>query len=121
MNRSDLGRERIPMVNPPLDGAAAGGPAPGPPAAPDQEGAPAGLANGKAAAHRAASTPEEEEAPSAAEPREMPTHPGVPLSPPGIVPESDVRTHSPAAAAPPPERISFEEELGDLPRGYGDG
>src|ERR1700719_655548 len=30
--------------------------------------------------------------------RETPAHPGVPLAPPGIVPESDVRTHSPAAA-----------------------
>lgn len=51
---------------------------------------------------------------------ERPSHPGVPLSPPGIVPESDVRTHSPAAAAPPHER-AFDEDLGDLPWDYGDG
>jgi Domain of unknown function (DUF4912) len=51
---------------------------------------------------------------------EAPSHPGVPLSPPGIVPESDVRTHSPAAAAPPREH-GFVEELGELPWSYGDG
>src|SRR5438477_168289 len=51
---------------------------------------------------------------------EEPAHPGVPLSPPGIVPESDVRTHSPAAAVPPREH-GFVEELGDLPWTYGDG
>lgn len=53
--------------------------------------------------------------------REQPSHPGASLSPPGTVPESDVRTHSPAAAAPPRERLSFEEDLGELPWGYGDG
>src|SRR5438105_11906406 len=52
--------------------------------------------------------------------QEEPTHPGVPLAPPGIVPESDVRTHSPAAAVPPREH-GFVEELGELPLGYGDG
>ncbi|MFL5421590.1 MAG: DUF4912 domain-containing protein [Myxococcales bacterium] len=52
--------------------------------------------------------------------QEHPTHPGVPLSPPGIVPESDVRTHSPAAAVPPREH-SVVEELGELPWFYGDG
>jgi hypothetical protein len=51
---------------------------------------------------------------------EIPTHPGVPLAPPGIVPESDVRTHSPAAAAPQKEHGAVEE-LGELPRGYADG
>ncbi|TMB05315.1 MAG: DUF4912 domain-containing protein [Deltaproteobacteria bacterium] len=51
---------------------------------------------------------------------ETPAHPGVPLSPPGIVPESDVRTHSPAAAFPPKEH-GFVEELGELPWSYGDG
>src|SRR6266478_5333104 len=51
---------------------------------------------------------------------EAPAHPGVPLAPPGIVPESDVRTHSPAAAAPPREH-GFVEELGELPWTYGDG
>ncbi len=51
---------------------------------------------------------------------EVPAHPGVPLAPPGIVPESDVRTHSPAAAIPPKEH-GFVEELGELPLTYGDG
>jgi hypothetical protein len=51
---------------------------------------------------------------------EVPAHPGVPLAPPGIVPESDVRTHSPAAAIPPKEH-GFVEELGELPWSYGDG
>ena len=121
MNRSDLGRERISMVNPPADGDAAGPAVPLPPAAPAEAGVPAGHENGKAdGTDRAAAGPEGEAAPETA-PREMPAHPGVPLSPPGIVPESDVRTHSPAAAVPPSERLSFEEELGDLPRGYGDG
>jgi Domain of unknown function (DUF4912) len=54
-------------------------------------------------------------------PREEPAHPGVSLSPPGTVPESDVRTHSPAAATPPSARLAFEEDLGELPWGYGDG
>jgi hypothetical protein len=52
--------------------------------------------------------------------REAPAHPGVPLSPPGIVPESDVRTHSPAAAIPLKEHGDVEE-LGELPWTYGDG
>jgi len=52
--------------------------------------------------------------------QEVPAHPGVPLAPPGIVPESDVRTHSPAAAIPPKEH-GFVEELGELPWSYGDG
>jgi hypothetical protein len=52
--------------------------------------------------------------------KERPSHPGVPLSPPGIVPESDVRTHSPAAAQPPP-RDAYAEDLGELPWSYGDG
>ena len=54
-------------------------------------------------------------------PREEPSHPGVSLSPPGIVPESDVRTHSPAAANPARPRLPFEEDLGELPWGYDDG
>src|SRR5260370_30191656 len=49
-----------------------------------------------------------------------PQHPGVPLAPPGIVPESDVRAHSPAAAAPQPAHGQVEE-LGELPGGDGDG
>jgi hypothetical protein len=53
--------------------------------------------------------------------REEPAHPGVSLSPPGTVPESDVRTHSPAAATPPSDHLCFEEDLGELPWGYGDG
>jgi hypothetical protein len=52
--------------------------------------------------------------------KEHPIHPGVPLAPPGIVPESDVRTHSPAAAIPPREH-AIVEELGELPWSYGDG
>jgi len=52
--------------------------------------------------------------------KEHPIHPGVPLAPPGIVPESDVRTHSPAAAVPPRDHGTVEE-LGDLPWSYGDG
>jgi hypothetical protein len=52
--------------------------------------------------------------------QEEPAHPGVPLAPPGIVPESDVRTHSPAAAVPPKEH-GYAEELGELPWTYGDG
>ena len=49
-----------------------------------------------------------------------PAHPGVSLSPTGIVPESDVRLHSPAAAAPPADRVR-DDDLGELPSGYGDG
>src|SRR5437762_2775924 len=52
--------------------------------------------------------------------KEHPAHPGVPLAPPGIVPESDVRTHSPAAAVPPRDHATVEE-LGELPWSYGDG
>lgn len=65
-------------------------------------------------------SPEDLRAP-ANPPAEEPSHPGVSLSPPGIVPESDVRTHSPAAAAPPREPAFFDEDLGDLPWEYGDG
>jgi hypothetical protein len=49
-----------------------------------------------------------------------PTHPGVPLAPPGIVPESDVRLHTPAAAAPQPAHGHVNEGLGELPWSYGD-
>jgi hypothetical protein len=49
-----------------------------------------------------------------------PVHPGVPLAPPGIVPESDVRVHTPAAAMPPPEHGHVNEGLGELPWAYGD-
>jgi len=52
--------------------------------------------------------------------KERPTHPGVPLAPPGIAPESDVRTHSPSAAVPPRDD-AVVEELGELPWSYGDG
>src|SRR5258708_3949432 len=38
-----------------------------------------------------------------------------------VNPPADRDAASPAAAVPPSERLSFEEELGDLPRGYGDG
>ena len=49
-----------------------------------------------------------------------PRHPGVPLAPPGIVPESDVRVHSPGSAAPQPSHGRVNEGLGELPWGYGD-
>ena len=52
--------------------------------------------------------------------RGEPTHPGVPLAPPGIVPESDVRVHTPAAAAPLPAHGLVNEGLGELPWAYGD-
>jgi hypothetical protein len=50
-----------------------------------------------------------------------PVHPGVPLAPPGIAPESDVRVHSPASAAPQPSHGFVNEGLGELPWSYGDG
>ncbi len=53
--------------------------------------------------------------------REEPAHPGVSLSPPGVVPESDVRVHSPAAAQPHHNVAPWVEDLGELPPGYGDG
>src|SRR5438067_6165234 len=52
--------------------------------------------------------------------RGEPSHPGVPLSPPGIIPESDVRVHTPSAAPPPPGHGQINEGLGELPAGYGD-
>ncbi len=52
---------------------------------------------------------------------EEPAHPGVPLAPPGIVPESDVRVHSPGAAQPHHYESPWAENLGDLPWGYSDG
>src|SRR3989442_15348392 len=52
--------------------------------------------------------------------RGEPAHPGVPLSPPGIVPESDVRVHTPAAAAPQPEHGDMNEGLAELPWAYGE-
>src|SRR5438445_3820459 len=52
--------------------------------------------------------------------RGEPAHPGVPLAPPGIVPESDVRVHTPAAAAPLPAHGLVNEGLGELPWAYGD-
>ena len=54
---------------------------------------------------------------------QSPARPGVPLAPTGIAAESDVRTHSPgAAAAPdnPEEPPGWEEHLGLLPLRYGD-
>src|SRR3954468_11386756 len=50
-----------------------------------------------------------------------PRHPGIPLAPPGIVPESDVRVHSPSSAAPQPSHGHVNEGLRELPWGYGDG
>jgi hypothetical protein len=49
-----------------------------------------------------------------------PVHPGVPLAPPGIAPESDVRVHSPSSAAPLPSHGLINEGLGELPANYGD-
>jgi len=49
-----------------------------------------------------------------------PVHPGVPLAPPGIAPESDVRVHSPSSAAPQPSHGHVNEGLGELPWAYGD-
>ena len=52
--------------------------------------------------------------------RGEPGHPGVPLAPPGIAPESDVRVTSPSSAAPQPAHGHVNEGLGELPWGYGD-
>jgi len=49
-----------------------------------------------------------------------PALPGIALAPPGIVPESDVRLHTPAAAAPLHEHGHVNEGLGELPWAYGD-
>lgn len=49
-----------------------------------------------------------------------PSHPGVPLAPPGIAAESDVRVGSPAAAAPQSAHGHVNEGLGELPWVYGD-
>jgi hypothetical protein len=85
-----------------------------PPARDAKPGAPTAAAPSEAAAPQA-------ETPAAPDQHAAePAHPGVPLSPTGIVPESDVRLHSPAAATPPPERPR-SDGLGDLPEGYGDG
>ena len=52
--------------------------------------------------------------------RAEPSHPGVPLAPPGIAPESDVRVHSPSSAAPQRSHGHVNEGLGELPWAYGD-
>src|SRR5437868_14114624 len=52
--------------------------------------------------------------------RGEPAHPGVPLAPPGIVPESDVRVHTPAAAAPLPAHGLVTGGLGELTWAFGD-
>src|SRR3954464_1557272 len=49
-----------------------------------------------------------------------PVLPGIALAPPGIVPESDVRVHTPAAAAPQRDHGHVNEGLGELPWAYGD-
>ena len=64
--------------------------------------------------------------PAAAHPPAEPAHPGASLAPTGVAPESDVRTHSPGAAAPshPPPAGGpggLNEGLGELPSGYQDG
>ena len=60
---------------------------------------------------------------SAAHPPSEPAHPGVSLAPTGIAAESDVRTHSPGAAAPggKPQPAGPGDDLGELPSGYEDG
>lgn len=50
-----------------------------------------------------------------------PAAPGVPLAPPGIAAESDVRVNAPSAAQPQPSHGKYDEGLGELPEGYGDG
>lgn len=81
---------------------------------------PAKKRTGKAKAPQAAQ-PEVVQQPQGDQHRSEPVHPGVPLAPPGIVPESDVRVHSPSSAAPPREHGIVNEGLGELPQGYGDG
>lgn len=76
---------------------------------------PAGAAATLEAAHAAGAA-----APAADQHLSEPTHPGVPLAPPDIAPESDVRLHSPAAARPPPHKETGEN-IGELPWAYGDG
>lgn len=85
-------------------------------AGPPPLGAPWGASDGLAEALAAAT-------PGADRHDELPSRPGVPLAPPGIVPESDVRTHSPGAATPPREEgpAGYQEGLGELPQGYADG
>ena len=58
---------------------------------------------------------------AAPQPDAAPSHPGVQLSPPGVISESDVRTHSPGAAHPQQRLGIWAEELGELPWSYGDG
>jgi hypothetical protein len=68
------------------------------------------------------STTPDEQAPAQQDQHDgKPAQPGVPLAPPGIAPESDVRTHTPASAAPQPSHGLVPEGLGELPRNYGDG
>lgn len=76
-----------------------------------------------ATARAAAAVPPGQKPPGAApdQHHDEPRHPGVPLAPPGIAPESDVRVHSPSAAAPQPSHGYVNEGLGELPWGYGDG
>jgi len=81
-----------------------------PPATPDVPGPMP--ANARAAAAVPPRAPDQHQA----EPR----HPGVPLAPPGIAPESDVRVHSPSSAAPQPSHGLVNEGLGELPWSYGD-
>ena len=54
-------------------------------------------------------------------PGERPSLPGASLSPPEVIPESDVRTHSPGSAQPHHHLGIWAEELGELPWSYGDG
>jgi hypothetical protein len=65
-------------------------------------------------------TPEQTAALAREHEHEQPVHPGVPLAPPGIAPESDPRVGSPGSSKPQPAH-GVVEELGELPWMYGDG
>jgi len=100
-----------------------------PRSAPDPAGVEPRAAGERPDEEKPAAEPAEAPTPDLEEPRhaqaerpvEEPAHPGVPLAPPGIVPESDVRVHSPAAAQPPHHLEPDVENLGELPWMYGDG
>jgi uncharacterized protein len=90
-------------------------------AAPDVRGPPAAPVPARETATKEPKAPEKNgQGRDEDQHRGEPVHPGVPLSPPGIVPESDVRVHTPAAAAPPPGHGHVNEGLGELPWAYGD-
>ena len=97
--------------------------APGPGQAPDSGEPSRNGGAGEAASSRESTSSREPAAarePAADQHPSSPTHPGVALAPPDVVPESDVRLHSPSAATPPPAQDTGEN-LGELPWAYGDG